>query len=104
MPTMRKDSRAARFAITLSLLTACAGTNGISVPSPTSIPDIGTYPPMPNDAAPGASVTAVATARAIGRGVNFGNMFEAPTEGAWGLTVTDDFIDKAAAAGFTSVR
>ena len=31
-------------------------------------------------------------------------MFEAPTEGAWGLTVTDDFIDKATAAGFTSVR
>ena len=41
---------------------------------------------------------------AIGRGVNFGNMLEAPTEGAWGLTVTDDFIDKAAAAGFASVR
>jgi endoglucanase len=36
--------------------------------------------------------------------VNFGNMLEAPTEGAWGLTVTDDFIDKAASLGFTSVR
>jgi endoglucanase len=46
----------------------------------------------------------MATASAIGRGVNFGNMLEAPTEGAWGLTVTDDFIDKAAAAGFTAVR
>jgi aryl-phospho-beta-D-glucosidase BglC (GH1 family) len=31
-------------------------------------------------------------------------MLEAPVEGAWGLTVTDDFIDKASAAGFTSVR
>ena len=31
-------------------------------------------------------------------------MLEAPTEGAWGLTVTDDFIDKAAGAGFTAVR
>jgi len=36
--------------------------------------------------------------------VNFGNMLEAPTEGAWGLTVTDDFIDKAVVAGFKSVR
>jgi endoglucanase len=53
---------------------------------------------------PGASASATATAAAIGRGVNFGNMLEAPSEGAWGLTVTDDFIDKAAAAGFTSVR
>lgn len=59
---------------------------------------------MANDAAPGASARATATATAIGRGVNFGNMLEAPTEGAWGLSVTDDFIDKAAAAGFASVR
>jgi endoglucanase len=36
--------------------------------------------------------------------VNFGNMLEAPTEGAWGLTVTDDVIEQAAAAGFASVR
>src|SRR5262249_30726318 len=48
--------------------------------------------------------SALATAAAIGRGVNFGNMLEAPTEGAWGLSVTDDFINKAAAAGFTAVR
>jgi hypothetical protein len=40
---------------------------------------------------PGASASATATAAAIGRGVNFGNMLEAPSEGAWGLTVTDDF-------------
>src|SRR6185436_9107984 len=69
-----------------------------------TIPDIGAYPPLANDAAPGASASAIATATAIGRGVNFGNMLEAPTEGAWGLTITDDFIDKAAAAGFKSVR
>src|SRR5262249_7035121 len=71
---------------------------------PQTIPDISTYPPLANDAPPGASASAIATATAIGRGVNFGNMLEAPTEGAWGLRVTDDFIDKAAAAGFTSVR
>ena len=82
---------------------ACAGSS-TSVPGPQAVPDIDAYPPMANDAAPGASASAAATAAAIGRGVNFGNMFEAPTEGAWGLTVTDDFIDKASAAGFKSVR
>jgi endoglucanase len=83
---------------------ACAGGGTTSVPAPPTVPDIGAYPPMPNDASPGASASATATAAALGRGVNFGNMLEAPTEGAWGLTVTDDFIDKAAAAGFKSVR
>src|SRR5262245_15636524 len=83
---------------------ACAGGSAAPVVEPQGIPDISSYPPLANDAAPGASASAMATATAIGRGVNFGNMLEAPTEGAWGLTVTDDFIDKASAAGFTSVR
>src|SRR5439155_11993807 len=93
--------------LTVVALVACAGgssTSSTAVPAQQDVPDIGAYPPMANDAAPGASASAVATATAIGRGVNFGNMLEAPTEGAWGLTVTDDFIDKAAAAGFASVR
>lgn len=85
------------------LVISCARNGTTTLPLPQG-PDIGAYPPVPNDAAPGASASAAAEARAIGRGVNFGNMLEAPTEGAWGLTVTDDFIDKAAAAGFTAVR
>ena len=99
-----KTLRTAFLATAMLIAGGCAGGSGTSVPQPQAIPDIGTYPPMANNAAPGASASAVATAVAIGRGVNFGNMLEAPTEGAWGLTVTDDFIDKAAAAGFTSVR
>ena len=84
-------------------ITGCAGSGKTNAPA-SVIADISAYPPMANDAPPGASATAIATATAIGRGVNFGNMLEAPTEGAWGLTVTDDFIDKAVAAGFKSVR
>ena len=83
---------------------ACAGASSTSVPASPAGPDIAIYPPLANDAPPGASPRALAAASAIGRGVNFGNMLEAPTEGAWGLSVTDDFIDKAASAGFTSVR
>ena len=103
MFTLRATWRGA-LAVTTLFAAACAGGSGISVPAPAAIPDISTYPPLANDAPPGASPSATATAHAIGRGVNFGNMFEAPTEGAWGLTVTDDVIDKATAAGFTSVR
>ncbi len=95
--------RGARLLITTLIAGACAAGGG-STAAPQTIPDINTYPPLPNDAAPGASAGAVATANAIGRGVNFGNMLEAPTEGAWGLTVTDDFIEKVSAAGFRSVR
>lgn len=84
---------------------ASCGSNASTTATPGStIPDIGAYPPVPRGTPPGASRAAIAAAVAIGRGVNFGNMLEAPTEGAWGLRVTDDFIDKAAAAGFTSVR
>jgi endoglucanase len=97
-------ARAALLALTMLVVVACAGSGTTSVPGPQTVTDIAAYPPMPNDAPPGASASATATAAALGRGVNFGNMFEAPTEGAWGLTVTDDFIDKAAAAGFKSVR
>src|SRR6059036_2147674 len=102
---MGERLRAARLVTMLvPLLGGCAGGAGITVPAPRAIPDINAYPPMSNDAPPGASASAFANAGAIGRGVNFGNMLEGPTEGAWGLTVTDDFIDKAAAAGFMSVR
>ena len=92
------------LAMAMLALSACGAAGSSTVPGPQAIPDISAYPPLPNNAPPGASASAVATAASIGRGVNFGNMLEAPTEGAWGLTVTDDFIDKAAAAGFTSVR
>ncbi|WP_341678374.1 glycoside hydrolase family 5 protein [Niveibacterium sp. SC-1] len=92
----------------LSLLVACGGGGGGAVNGPApgapEVPDIGNYPPMASDNAPGASPKAISAHAALGRGVNFGNMLEAPTEGAWGVSVTDDFIVKAKAAGFASVR
>lgn len=93
------------MAATVLAVGACSGGSAVSGPSQSpAVADINSYPPMANDAAPGASTRAITAAAAIGRGVNFGNMLDAPTEGAWGLTVTDDFIDKAAGAGFASVR
>lgn len=40
----------------------------------------------------------------LGKGVNFGNMLEAPFEGAWGLTVQPDFFDRVAEIGLDHIR
>jgi endoglucanase len=40
----------------------------------------------------------------IGRGINFGNALEAPTEGEWGLTIKESYVQAVADAGFNSVR
>lgn len=46
---------------------------------------------LPLGALAQASEAAHQMARAIGQGVNFGNIFDAPTEGAWGLRLSEDF-------------
>jgi endoglucanase len=40
----------------------------------------------------------------LGRGVNFGNALEAPTEGEWGVTLREEYLDLIQDAGFDSVR
>lgn len=40
----------------------------------------------------------------LGRGVNMGNMFEAPSEEAWGNPFRDDYFQRIAALGFDHVR
>jgi endoglucanase len=52
-----------------------------------------------------ASVTKAtcATAQALGRGINLGNMLDAPREGDWGARVEPAYIDQVA-ANFTTVR
>lgn len=42
--------------------------------------------------------------RELGRGINFGNVLEAPKEGEWGLTLKEEYFDKVKQAGFDSVR
>lgn len=58
--------------------------------------------------APAPSCTAVtgptcATAQALGRGINLGNMLEAPREGDWGVRLEPAYIDKVTGA-FRTVR
>ncbi len=40
----------------------------------------------------------------LSRGVNFGNVLEAPKEGDWGLTLKEEYFKLVAEAGFKSVR
>ncbi len=42
--------------------------------------------------------------RKIGRGINLGNMFEAPSEAEWGNPYRADYFEKIANLGFQSVR
>lgn len=40
----------------------------------------------------------------LGRGINMGNMLEAPQEGAWGVRLDEAYFGEIAAAGFQNVR
>ena len=40
----------------------------------------------------------------LGRGVNFGNALEAPSEGAWGMVLEASFFDVVKEAGFDTIR
>lgn len=40
----------------------------------------------------------------LGRGINMGNMFEAPTETEWGNPFKDDYFERISQLGFTHVR
>jgi endoglucanase len=80
------------------LMTACGGGGGggavaTPAPAPAPTPDPwAAYPLSPAGTPPGASAAARAAAAALGNGINFGNMLEAPSEGAWGLKVEPEFV------------
>lgn len=59
------------------------------------------FAPPPAGAAVAASAAVRATAAGFGRGINFGNMLDAPHEGDWGLRVEERFIDLVGEGGFT---
>jgi endoglucanase len=42
--------------------------------------------------------------RILGKGINLGNGLEAPTEGAWGFVIHENYIEEIKQAGFESVR
>src|SRR5262249_27218157 len=42
--------------------------------------------------------------QSLSRGVNFGNALEAPTEGAWGMELKEEYFSAVKKAGFQHVR
>jgi endoglucanase len=47
-----------------------------------------------------AAETAADANRRLGRGINLGNMLEAPAEGAWGISAQPEYLQLIRAAGF----
>ncbi|MCX5765871.1 MAG: glycoside hydrolase family 5 protein [Gemmatimonadetes bacterium] len=51
-----------------------------------------------------SSPDAAAVARSLGRGVNFGNILDAPNEGVWGVSLTEDLFDAVRTVGAATIR
>lgn len=104
-PGFSRRRAAALLALGASgLLGACAGVDPARVDARAAAA-LAEYPPMPTGPAVPVSALAQERVRALGRGINFGNMLDAPTEGAWDLRVEDRFIELVGRPGFVqSVR
>jgi len=48
--------------------------------------------------------SAAAMSAALGKGINLGNALDAPTEGAWGVTLQSEYFQWVADSGFQTVR
>ena len=69
---------------------------------PTSTPEP-TETPVPPTSTPEPTATSNSTV-ILRRGVNMGNMLEAPKEGEWGLFIREEYFDLVREAGFDFVR
>jgi endoglucanase len=75
-------------------VTSCGGGGGganttaqdMSSPAPSSLPAGSEFAALAVGNPPGASSDAVAIASKLAPGVNFGNILEAPSDGAWGIS------------------
>lgn len=93
------------FIVALGLLTLASCANPPAAPSSTPVPPTSTAPPpKPVATATPAARDIFATNKRLGRGMNLGNALEAPTEGAFGVTLQDVYFGIIKAAGFDSVR
>jgi endoglucanase len=78
-------------------LAAAMGVAEAQGPAPQRRPD------GPAQACASVTPQTCAIAHALGRGINLGNMLDAPVEGQWGVKLEPAYIDKAGAA-FNTVR
>ncbi len=100
-PRRRRLVAAAGAGVALGWLGACGSREA---PAP-RLADFPPVPAAPDNRPVTASAAAQAAVARMGRGINFGNMLDAPREGDWGLRVEDRYIDLVGDGGLTrSVR
>ena len=100
----------------VSLLAACSPKSveeslptETSLPPATAMPVSATQPPTPEplsliEETPMSPTPQFEATPTFNRGVNMGNMLEAPNEGDWGLFVKEEYFDTIKEAGFDFVR
>jgi endoglucanase len=85
----------------LFMLSACLPATAAATPTP--VPPTPTETAIPPTTTPEPTLTS-SIAVTLQRGINLGNMLEAPNEGEWGLTVQEDYFELIKTAGFDFVR
>ena len=90
-------SRFLSFTTVLFLLSSCSSL----APTPPGHSSVEPSASLVPQAEPTSPPSPIGT---LERGVNFGNMLEAPNEGDWGLTVQEAYFDRVKEAGFDFVR
>jgi endoglucanase len=95
-----------RFAKLAALLLAICLASCAQLPSAPVRPTSTVTPPTAAEptAAPSEAPDLFALNRRLGRGVNLGNALEAPSEGAWGVTLQEAYFKLISEAGFDAVR
>jgi endoglucanase len=107
--------RITRRSALASLLTVAAGAAVTACTPPPAPPARRSDEALPGDATatadrvaatpqPFAAIDPYAQIKQLGRGVNFGNALEAPTEGEWGMTLEERFFDLVKEGGFSSIQ
>src|SRR5215216_4084405 len=93
------------FLLALLISSGCAQPQTLvptETPSPVPQP---TETPLPSTSTPEPTPTSTAIPTVtLQRGVNMGNMLEAPDEGEWGLSVQEEYFDLIKEAGFDFIR
>lgn len=92
---------------TLLFVFLLAGCQSTPAASPTPPATETAVPPQPTatiDPIPTLNAQAFAANQQLGRGVNLGNALDAPSEGAWGLYLQEQYFADIAEAGFDHVR
>jgi endoglucanase len=120
----RSRSRPAFAALVIALLLGACAPQPTALPTPavsnatqlpaTVAPRPSVPPPIvaaaptvelvPSTNAEAQAVDPFVAAKALGRGVNFGNALESPKEGEWGMVLEEKFFDLVKEGGFQSIR